>query len=89
MHLVSNNKWDPRVFDHGIDEKWADKMDSDPLEEHYKDLPYDHFGNVDLGECSTLDYRYKNSARDSIPDGIESQSYDSFTMPVTSDVTLS
>ena len=25
-------------------------MDSDPVEEHYKDLPYDCFGNVDLGE---------------------------------------
>ena len=48
VHLVSNNRWDPRVYDHGIDDNWADHMDGDPVEEHYKDLPYDRFGNINL-----------------------------------------
>ena len=45
VHLTSDNKWDPRVYDHEIDKDWATKFD-DPVEAYYRNLPYDRFGEM-------------------------------------------
>ena len=48
-HLTADNEWDPRIFDHDVDKDWDANL-QDPVEEHYKDLPYDRFGNAKAGQ---------------------------------------
>ena len=45
VHLTSDNKWDPRVYDHEMDKDWATKFD-DPVEAYYRNLPCDRFGEM-------------------------------------------
>ena len=45
IHLTSDETWKPQVFDHEVDDDWATSFD-DPVEEYYRNLPYDRFGNV-------------------------------------------
>ena len=48
VHLTSDQEWDPRLYDHEVDDDWdADLRDHDPVEHYYRDRPYDRFGNLD------------------------------------------
>ena len=46
VYLTSSNDWDPNIFDHEVDPSWADQMEDDPVEEYYKDKPFDRFGEL-------------------------------------------
>ena len=43
-YMSSDNDWDPRVFDHEVESGW-DHGETDPVKEHFDELPYDQFGN--------------------------------------------
>ena len=43
--ITATNEWDPRIYDHDIEEDW-DKDQPDPVEEHYQERPYDRFGRM-------------------------------------------
>ena len=46
VHLTSDQDWDPGIYDHEVDPNWIDKMDDDPVEEYYKDKPFDRYGEL-------------------------------------------
>ena len=45
IHLTSDTPWDPSRYDHEIDPKWMEG-EADPVEEHYRDQPFDRLGNL-------------------------------------------
>ena len=45
IHMTSDTPWEPDRFDHEVDPDWM-KDEIDPVEEHYKDQPYDRHGNL-------------------------------------------
>ena len=47
IHLTTDNKWDPSIYDHELVDDWKDSF-KDPVEEYYSDCPYDRFGNVKI-----------------------------------------
>ena len=49
VHLTTDNEWDPSIYDHELVDDWKDSF-KDPVEDHYKDRPYDRFGNVKATE---------------------------------------
>ena len=45
IHLTSDTPWDPSRFDHEVDPNWMEG-EADPVEEHYRDQPFDRLGNL-------------------------------------------
>ena len=45
VHLTDDTPWEPNKYDHEVDPEWMTD-EGDPVEEHYKDLPYDRHGDV-------------------------------------------
>ena len=45
IHLTSDTPWEPSQFDHEVDPEWMSE-EIDPVEEHYKDQPFDRLGNL-------------------------------------------
>ena len=43
--ITATNKWDPRIYNHDIKEDW-DKDQPDPVEEHYREQPYNRIGRM-------------------------------------------
>ena len=43
--ITVTNEWEPRIYDHDIEEDW-DKDQPDPVEEHYRERPYDRYGRM-------------------------------------------
>ena len=45
IHLTSDTPWEPNRFDHEVDPEWMTD-EADPVEEHYRDQPFDRSGNL-------------------------------------------
>ena len=48
VHMTADAEWDPSAYDHGVDKGWDTEAEEDPVEEHYRDLPYNRHGDLEV-----------------------------------------